>query len=87
MGMKGMVASIVAFVAGAVMYWAVTTPGHGFRVSTVGIILMIAGAVGFAASAMVFGVSSRPTGSRNRTYDREATDSQGGSTSVHEEVH
>jgi hypothetical protein len=86
MGLKGMVVSIIAFAAGAVMYWAVTTQGHGFRVSTVGVILMIAGGVGLVVSAIVFGVSSRPTGSRSRTYDREATDAQGDSTSVHEEV-
>ena len=77
----------VAFAAGAIMYWAVTTPGHGFRVSTVGVILMVAGAVGLVVSAIVFGVSSREVGGGTRTYDREATDSQGGSTSVHEEVH
>ena len=87
MGLKGMVVSIVALAAGAVMYWAVTTQGTGFRVSTVGVILMIAGGVGLVVSAIVFGVSSRSTGSHNRTYDREATDAQGGSTSVHEEVH
>ena len=87
MGLKGMVVSIVAFAAGAVMYWAVTTQGTGFRVSTVGVILMIAGAVGLVVSAIVFGVSSRSTGSGSRTYDREATDAQGASSSVHEEVH
>jgi hypothetical protein len=87
MGLKGMVVSIIAFAVGAVMYWAVTTQGNGFRVSTVGVILMVVGGVGLVVSAIVFGVSSRPTGSRNRTYDREATDAQGGSSSVHEEVH
>ena len=87
MGLKGMVISIVAFAVGAVMYFAVTTQGNGFRVSTVGVILMVVGGVGLFVSAIVFGVSSRPTGSRNRTYDRKATDTQGGSSSVHEEVH
>jgi hypothetical protein len=87
MGLKGMVVSIVAFAAGAVMYWAVTTQGHGFRVSTVGVILMVAGGVGLVVSAIVFGVSSRTVSGGSRTYDREATDAQGGSTSVHEEVH
>ena len=86
MGLKGMVFSIIAFAAGAVMYWAVTTQGHGFRVSTVGVILMVAGGAGLVVSAIVFGVSSRPASTRNRTYDREATDARGGSSSVHEEV-
>ena len=86
MGLKGMVISIVAFVAGAIMYWAVTSQGHGFRVSTVGVILMVAGGVGLVVSAIVFGVSSRAVVGGTRTYDREATDAQGGLTSVHEEV-
>jgi hypothetical protein len=60
--------------------------GHGFRVSTVGVILMIVGGVGLVVSMIVFGVSRRPAGSRHHTYDRETTDTQGDSTSVHEEV-
>jgi hypothetical protein len=45
MGLTGMVFSTIAIAAGAVMYWAVTnTQGHGFRLSTVGVILMIVGA-------------------------------------------
>ena len=73
--------------AGAVMYWAVTAQGHGFRFSTVGVILMVVGAVGLIASAIVFGVSRRSTGGRRHTYDREVIDSQGRSAAVHEEVH
>jgi hypothetical protein len=87
MGLTGMVFSIVAIAAGAVMYWAVTAQGHGFRLSTVGIILMIVGAVGLVTSTIVFGTSRRPTGSRHHTYDREVTDAQGRSAAVHEEVH
>jgi hypothetical protein len=87
MGLTGMVFSTIAIAAGAVMYWAVTSQGHGFRLSTVGVILMIVGAIGFVASAVIFGTSRRPAGTRNRTFDREATDSQGGQTTVHEEVH
>ena len=79
--------SALAIAAGAIMHWAVTTTGHGFNVSTVGIILMVVGAVGLVASMIVFGMSRRPTGSGQRTYDRQATDSAGRSTEVHEEVH
>ena len=86
MGRAGMGFSIVAIAAGAVMYWAVTSQGHGFRLSTVGIILMIAGAVGLVVSIFVFSMSRHPTGSRQRTYDSEATDSEGRSTVVHEET-
>jgi hypothetical protein len=81
-----MVFSIIAMGAGAVMYWAVTAQGHGFRYSTVGVILMIVGAVGLIASTIVFAMSRRSTGSR-RTYDRQVVDAQGRSAVVHEEVH
>jgi hypothetical protein len=77
---------MIAIAAGAVMHWAVTTQGHGFRLSTVGIILMIVGAVGLVASMVVFGMSRHPAGSRHQTYDREVTDAQGRSTAVHEEM-
>jgi hypothetical protein len=78
--------SILAIAAGAVMYWAVTSQGHGFRLSTVGVILMVVGVVGLVASGLVFATSRRP-GSGKHTYDREAIDAQGHSTEVHEEVH
>ena len=88
MGLTGMVFSTIAIAAGAVMYWAVTsTQSHGFRLSTVGVILMIVGAIGLALSATIFGTSRRNTGRRGHTYDRSVTDSQGGVAAVHEEVH
>jgi glucose uptake protein GlcU len=87
MGLTGMGFSIVAMAVGAVMYWAVTAQGHGFRLSTVGIILMIVGAIGLVISTIVFGTSRRSTGSRRHTYDRQVTDAQGRSAAVHEEVH
>jgi hypothetical protein len=58
-----------------------------FPLSTVGVILMIAGGIGLVVSTIVFAVSRRPADSPHRTYDRETTDTQGDSTSVHEEVH
>jgi hypothetical protein len=58
------------------------------RISTVGVILMIVGAVGLAISAAIFGSSRRTTtGRRSRTYDREVIDAQGRTAAVHEEVH
>jgi hypothetical protein len=87
MGLTGMVFSIIAIGAGAVMYWAVTAQGHGFRFSTIGVILMIVGALGLVVSTIVFAVSRRSTGSRARSsYDRQVTDAQGRSAVVHEEV-
>lgn len=86
MGLRGMGVSVVTIAVGAVMYWAVTTQGSGFRLSTVGVILMVVGALGFVASAVVFGVSRRPSGDGHHTFDRQVTDAQGQSTAVHEEV-
>jgi hypothetical protein len=89
MGLIGMFFSVVSIAAGAIMYWGVTatTQGHGFRLSTVGVILMVVGAVGLVVSMIVFAMSRGSAGSGHRTYDRQATDSQGRSTAVHEEVH
>jgi hypothetical protein len=78
--------STVSIAVGAVMYWAVTAQGHGFRYTTVGVILMVVGAIGLVISMIVFAMSRTSAGGR-RTYDRQAIDSQGRSTEVHEEVH
>jgi hypothetical protein len=87
MGLTGMVFSTIAIAAGAVMYWAVTsTQSHGFRISTVGVILMVVGAVGLVVSGAIFASSRRTAGPRSRTYDREVTDAQGRTAAVHEEV-
>jgi hypothetical protein len=85
MGLAGMALSAIAAAAGAIMYWAVTYQGHGFRLSTVGLILMIAGAAGFVVSTIVFAVSRREVGTGRHSMSRETTDSDGRSTSVHEE--
>ena len=85
MGLAGMVLSAIAAAAGAIMYWAVTYQGHGFRLSTVGLILMIAGAAGFVVSTIVFAVSRREVGTGTHSMSRETTDSEGRSTSEHEE--
>ncbi len=87
MGLTGMVFSTIAVAAGAIMYWAVTSQSHGFRISTAGVILMVVGAIGLVISTVVFAVSRRPAGSRDRTYDRQVTDSAGRTAEVHEEVH
>ena len=86
MGLMGMGFSAVAVAAGAIMYWAVTYQGHGFRFSTVGVILMVVGGVGFVVSTIVFEVSRRPVGGRRHAYDRESVDAEGRSTEVHEKT-
>jgi hypothetical protein len=93
MGLKGMVLSGIAVVVGAIMYFAVTAQNssvvqnHGFRLSTVGVILMIAGGVGFLISVGVFAASRRAPSTPPRTYDRETVDEAGRSTVLHEEQH
>jgi hypothetical protein len=55
----GLVASIIAFAVGAVLDFALTGNQyqHGFNIHTVGVILMIVGAVGAALSllSLLFG--------------------------------
>ena len=62
----GLVTSIVVFAVGAVLRFAVTvnTLQHGFNIHTVGIILMIVGAVGAVLS--IIGMAMASTG-RHRT--------------------
>jgi hypothetical protein len=78
--------SVIAIAAGAVMYWAVTSQGHGFRLSTVGVILMVVGAVGLVASTAIFAISRRPLNAGHHTYDRAVTDTEGRTAEVHESV-
>lgn len=85
MGLPGMVFSAVAAAAGAIMYWAVTYQGTGVRLSTIGLILMIAGAFGFVVSSIIFATSRRQVGTGAHSIDRQVTDSQGRSSSLHEE--
>jgi hypothetical protein len=63
----GLVASIIAFAVGAVLDFAVTvsTDQHGFNIHTVGVILMVVGAVGAVLSLIGFLVVSGPR--RHRT--------------------
>ncbi len=93
MGLKGMVLSAVAVVVGAILYFAVTAQNsdvvqnHGFRLSTVGVILMVAGGVGFLISVAVFAASRRSPSAPPRTFDRETVDESGRTTLTHEEQH
>jgi hypothetical protein len=85
MGLPGMVLSAIAGAAGAIMYWAVSYQGTGFRLSTVGLILMIVGGFGFVVSAVVFGVSRNPVGGSRHSMDRQVTDTDGRTSSLHED--
>jgi len=86
MGLPGMVLSAIAAAAGAIMYWAITYQGTGFRFSTVGVILMIAGAFGFVVSAIIFTVSRGPGRTSRHSLDRQVVDTSGNTSSVHEDT-
>ena len=83
----------MSVVVGAIMYWAITAQNssvvqnHGFRLSTVGVILMIAGGVGFVVSAAVFAMSRRSPSTPNQTLDRTTKNEAGATTQLHEEKH
>jgi phosphate/sulfate permease len=85
MGLPGMAISSIAAAAGAIMYWAITYQGTGFRMSTVGVILMIAGAFGFIVSAVLFSVSRGPERSTKHSLNRQVVDTAGNASSVHED--
>ena len=82
MGLKGMVISGISMVIGAIMYWGVTAQStyaaqsHGVQLSTVGVILLVAGAIGFVVSTIVFAISHRAPVALSRMLDREAVDEQ-----------
>ena len=90
MGLPGMVLSALSTVVGAIMYFAVTAPSYnaaqqdGFRLSTIGAILMTAGVFGFVASMIVFSTSRRSPTPPERTLDREVVNASGERTLLHE---
>ena len=65
----GLVTSIVVFAVGSVLRFAVTvnTLQHGFNIHTVGVILMIVGAVGAVLS--LIGMVMTSTGRRRTVID------------------
>jgi hypothetical protein len=69
----GIGASLVLIAVGAVLAFAVSVTGHGFNIHTIGIILLVVGAIGalismfFWSSWGGFGGSSRGATSRRET--------------------
>jgi hypothetical protein len=78
----GIVASILVFVVGAILDFAVTASRyqHGFNINTVGMILMIAGAVGFVVSLVALVLSSR------HSIDSQVVDNQGHAAEYHQKM-
>jgi hypothetical protein len=73
----GTAVSLLMIAAGAIMAWAVTTTATGFSVHTVGIILMVVGAVGLVLSIVFWsswggfsGVRDRRDGSTTTVVER-----------------
>ena len=52
--------SIFFIALGAVLAFAVSVEGEGFNVNTIGIILMVVGAIGLLVTTLIFG-SNRET--------------------------
>jgi phosphate/sulfate permease len=90
LGVPGMVLSAVSTVVGAIMYRATTARSsvvvqqHVFRLPTLGVILMVAGVIGFVISFFVFRSSCRAPSARSRPLDQEIIDASDNKTEEHE---
>lgn len=77
-GMLGMGMSAVAIIVGAIMKFALYVNVPGASVPKIGVILMIAGALGFVASAILFAVSRHsPDAGVTHAVRTQTTDSEG----------
>lgn len=76
-GLTGMGLSVFAFIAGAIMRFAITVQATGFNINKIGVILMIAGAVGFVISAILFGSTRKAVVGGTHTVHSETRDSSG----------
>lgn len=62
---------LVLLAAGAIMAFAVEVEStNGFNINTIGIILMIVGAIGVIASTAIWGGRGTPVG-RRRVYEED----------------
>ena len=66
----GIGAGIFLFALGAILTFAVEVEATGFSINTVGIILMVCGAIGLVLTLLVFGRSDRTVGTE-RVVTRE----------------
>ncbi|MDX6628191.1 MAG: hypothetical protein QOH00_437 [Gaiellales bacterium] len=73
----GISASLVLIAAGAILKWAVTATTSGINLDTVGVVLMIVGAVGLVLSLIFWsswgGFGGARTAGTNTTVIREDT--------------
>jgi hypothetical protein len=76
-GLSGMGLSAVALIAGAIMRFAISVQTTGFNINKIGIILMIAGAVGFVISSILFASTRGAVVGGTHTLHSETRDSSG----------
>lgn len=84
-GMTGMGLSAVALIAGAIMRYAISAHGKGFNVTKIGLILMIAGAIGFVISGILFASTKNSRTTGTRSMHSETYDSSGNSVVTNKE--
>jgi hypothetical protein len=65
--LMGTAVSLLMIAAGAIMAWAVTTTASGFSINTVGIILMVVGAIGLVLSIIFWSSWGGFSGARDRS--------------------
>jgi len=63
----GIGVSLILIAAGAIMTWAIHVTGNGFNVHTIGIILLIVGAIGVLLSLVFWSSWGGFGGSRRQT--------------------
>lgn len=69
--------SAVAIIAGAIMRFAVSVQTTGLNINKIGVILMIAGVVGFLISSVLFASTRKAGGAGTHTLHTETRDSEG----------
>ena len=78
-GLTGMGVSAVAIIAGVIMRYAIAVQTTGFNLHKVGIILIIAGAIGFVISTILFASTRGAAVGTTHTMHSETRDSNGNS--------
>ena len=63
----GIGVSLILIAAGAILTWAVHASSSGFNIHTIGIILMVVGAIGILLSLMFWSSWGGPGYARRRT--------------------
>lgn len=66
----GIGGSLVLAALGAILYWGVSVEGEGFNLNTIGVILMVAGAIGLVLTLMMSAGSDGDGGSDVTIIDR-----------------